>query len=69
MQNGKWIRQGSYKAVSVAPPYGEAVWHLYDLANDPGETNDLADTEPEKLAELQTAWQEYADDVGVVAGE
>ncbi len=69
MQNGKWIRQGNYKAVSVAPPYGNGQWHLYDLANDPGETNDLADTEPGKLAALQTAWQEYADDVGVVAGE
>lgn len=69
MQNGKWIRQGSYKAVSVAPPYGNEQWHLYDLAEDPGETNDLAVLEPEKLASLQAAWQAYADDVGVVAGE
>lgn len=23
MQNGKWMRQGSYKAMAVAPPYGD----------------------------------------------
>ena len=69
MQNGKWIRQGNYKAVAVSPPYGNTQWRLYDLAEDPGETNDLANMQPEKLASLQAAWQEYADDVGVVAGE
>jgi arylsulfatase A-like enzyme len=30
------------------------VW-LYDLTNDPGEETNLADTRPDKLAELQTA--------------
>jgi arylsulfatase A-like enzyme len=69
MQNGKWIRQGSYKAVAVSPPYGNTQWRLYDLVEDPGETNDLANMEPDKLAALQAAWQDYADDVGVVAGE
>jgi arylsulfatase len=69
MQNGKWIRQGSYKAVAVSAPYGNDQWRLYNLAEDPGETNDLANTEPQKLASLQAAWQVYAADVGVVAGE
>jgi hypothetical protein len=31
--------------------------------------SDLATLEPEKLALLQAAWQTYADEVGVVAGE
>jgi arylsulfatase len=66
MQNGKWMRQGDYKAVSVAPPYGTGIWHLYHLADDPGETHDLAKEQPDTLKELQAAWGRYADDVGVV---
>ena len=66
MQNGKWMRQGDFKAVSVAPPYGTGTWHLYNLANDPGETRDLAKEEPETLKKLQAAWERYAEDVGVV---
>jgi len=66
MQNGKWMRQGDFKAVSVAPPYGTGIWHLYNLADDPGETHDLAKEQPETLKELQAAWDRYADDVGVV---
>jgi arylsulfatase len=42
LQNGKWVRQGNYKAVSVAAPYGGGEWHLYNLAEDPGETKDLS---------------------------
>jgi arylsulfatase len=42
MLNGKWTRKGDFKAVSVAPPYGSGEWQLYDLAEDPGETRDLA---------------------------
>jgi arylsulfatase len=66
MQNGKWMRQGDFKAVSVAPPYGTGTWHLYNIAEDPGEMRDLAKEQPETLKRLQAAWERYADDVGVV---
>jgi arylsulfatase len=66
MQNGKWMRQGDFKAVAVAPPYGTGAWHLYNLADDPGETHDLAKERPEILKKLQAAWDRYAKDVGVV---
>jgi len=66
MQNGKWMRQGDFKAVSVAPPYGTGSWHLYNLADDPGETRDFATKKPEILKKLQAAWDRYARDVGVV---
>jgi len=52
MQNGKWMRQGRYKAVTVSPPYGSGVWQLYDVVSDLGETADLAAEDPEKLKEL-----------------
>ena len=66
MLNGKWMRQGDFKAVSVAPPYGLGTWQLYNVVDDPGETLDLAKTEPGRLKELQMAWNRYAKDVGVV---
>jgi arylsulfatase len=69
MQNGKWVRQGDLKAVSVSPPYGTGVWHLFDLKKDPGETQNLAEKDPEALKRLQAAWDRYAEDVGVVLTE
>mgnify|MGYP001816944482 CR=1 FL=1 len=64
--NGMWMRQGDYKAVSVAPPYGTGEWHLYNVVDDPGETDNLASKQPEKLKELKAAWDDYAKDVGVI---
>ena len=66
MQNGKWMRQGDMKAVTVSPPYGTGTWHLYDLAEDPGETRDLSMEQPATLKRLRDAWVRYAEDVGVV---
>ncbi len=66
MQNGKWMRQGDFKAMSVAPPYGDGVWRLFNLADDPGETRNLAASQPQKLKILKNAWDEYARNVGVV---
>jgi arylsulfatase len=66
MAGGKWLRRGDYKAVLVPPPFGPGEWQLFNLAEDPGETNDLAATLPELLEELTAAWQQYADEVGVV---
>jgi arylsulfatase len=69
LQNGKWARQGDFKAVSVAPPYGTGAWHLYNLANDPGETHDLAREHPRTLHKLRAAWERYANEVSVVASQ
>ncbi len=67
MLNGsKWMRQGDFKATSAGKPYGPGEWRLYNLAEDPGETRDLAKQKPRMLKELRTAWESYAKDVGVV---
>jgi len=66
MAGGKWLRRGDYKAVLVPPPFGPGEWQLFNLAEDPGETNNLAATSPELLEELTAVWQQYADEVGVV---
>ncbi len=69
MLNGKWMRQGNYKAVSIPEPEGTGEWRLFDVVADPGEANDLATEMPEKLEILKAAWNEYAADVGVILGE
>lgn len=55
------IRRGSWKAVTETP----GRWGLYDLATDPAEVLDLATGFPDELASLMTAWQRWADEVGV----
>jgi arylsulfatase len=66
MLGGKWVRQGNYKAVMIAPPYGSNKWELYDISVDPGETNNLASTKPEKLKTLADEYEKYAARVSVV---
>ena len=66
MFGGRWISDGTHKAVLVVPPYGSDPWELYNVSDDPGEVRDLAQNEPELLQRLITAWDEYAESVGVV---
>ena len=60
------LRQGRYKIVWLYEPYGPGRWELFDLAADPLESNDLAASQPAKLAELVRAWDAYAAHAGVV---
>lgn len=55
------IRQGDWKAVDL----GDG-WRLFNLADDPGETRDLAMAEPKRLAALTAAWDGYGKQVGVI---
>ncbi|AOW23813.1 arylsulfatase [Sphingomonas melonis TY] len=55
------IRQGDWKAVNLSD-----AWRLFNIADDPGETNDLATREPARLKALVTAWDAYGKDTGVI---
>lgn len=73
---GFGVRQGDWKAVLVPavarmlfPDLPINRWHLYNVADDPGETHDLASTEPQKLRALVEHWERYASEVGVVLPE
>ncbi len=58
----KWaVRDGDWKLVI---PGAKNAPELYDLAEDPGEAHDLADTQPEKVEELVQAMGVWAADVG-----
>ncbi len=73
---GFGARQGDWKAVLI-PPAARLLWpalpvnqwHLYNIAEDPGETSDLAQAHPTKLRELIAHWEDYVQDVGVVLPE
>lgn len=60
------IRKANWKAVFIPKPKGPEKWQLYDLSKDPGEVNDLAEEQPEKLKELLDHWERYMVDCGVV---
>ena len=60
------VRRGNWKALLLPPPDGPGVWQLYDLTADPGETNDLAEAEPDRLAGLVADWNAYVEETGVL---
>ncbi|MCP4886890.1 MAG: sulfatase [Planctomycetaceae bacterium] len=58
-QGGKTaLRHGDWKLLRMGKKFqpGKAKWELYDLANDQSETTNLADTNPERVKELQAIW-------------
>jgi arylsulfatase len=52
------IRVGDWKLVADH----KSPWELYDLANDRSEIHNLAAKYPDKVKELEKAWQEHADE-------
>jgi len=60
------IRKDDWKAVYVPDAEGASRWQLYDLSRDRGEVEDLADAQPEKLAELLALWRRYVEETGVI---
>ena len=60
------VFKGNHKLVRVGAPDGDGQWRLFDLAEDPGETRDLAAEQPERLAEMFADYEAYAARVGVL---
>ena len=60
------LRKDDWKAVYVPGTDGSSQWQLYDLSKDRGEVHDLAETHPDKLAELLAHWRDYVRDNGVI---
>ena len=68
------LRKGRWKIIHFSKAQGGAGrgdegWKLFNVVEDPGETNDLAQAEPQKLQELLTCWDEYVVECGIVWGE
>jgi arylsulfatase len=67
-----YYREGNLKLVGMRPQTGFGAtaqppqWQLFDVAQDRGETADLAAARPETVQRLKAAWLKYAEQVGVV---
>ncbi|HEV2427007.1 MAG TPA: arylsulfatase [Acidimicrobiales bacterium] len=73
MLGSRGIYHRGWKAVTYHPvgplyddqdpnaPFDDDVWELYHVAEDLSETRDLADAEPERLAELVALWWREAE--------
>ena len=59
-EGNKAVRLGKYKLVSKWNPKIETAWELYDLEKDRTEMNDLAKSLPEKVAEMDKMYQDWA---------
>lgn len=60
-EGNRAIRVGDWKLVSKHP--GE--WELYNMQADRTEMHDLASQQPQRVQELASLWQTWADRVGV----
>lgn len=69
------VRKGDWKLLQLAEkssypnaPLTEnaGYWGLYNVMTDPGETTDLSEQYPEKVAELLAAWQGYSSTQGLI---
>jgi arylsulfatase len=59
-------RRGNWKVLRLPPPFGNGDWQLYNLAEDPGEIQDVAAQHPDLVAELALGWTAYAEANGVI---
>ena len=59
--------QGDYKLVRNRAPVGDGVWRLFNLADDPGETEDLSQREPRKFEAMKQSYANYAIENKVLA--
>ncbi len=60
------LREGALKIIR---PNAKAAWELYDLANDPAESNNLAKARPADVERLATAFAQWQEDVKKDASE
>ncbi len=61
-----YLRQGNWKISNLEPPFDEDDFELFDLSTDPGESRNLAEEEPEKLAELIELWDQERRSLGII---
>lgn len=66
LHGSKYARQGEWKiALQGKAELGTGTWELYNLKNDRGETQNLAQNNPVKLQELLDVYNKYTQQNGV----
>lgn len=59
LAGSKVVFHRDYKIVFHAAPIGDALWHLYDIKTDPGETQDIAADHPALFARMLDEWDAF----------
>ncbi|MEO5997127.1 MAG: arylsulfatase [Chitinophagaceae bacterium] len=65
-EGNRAVRQGDWKLVSEYPAN---TWQLYNIKTDRTELNDLSASQPQKVAELKTLYEEWTKRAGVIPFE
>lgn len=60
------MRKGDWKIVEANDPWGNGSWELFNLADDRGETRNLAAAQPEKLKEMVAEYARFARENGII---
>jgi arylsulfatase A-like enzyme len=60
------LYKGDWKLVRNRPPWGDGQWKLFNLATDPGETQDLAEQEPDRLTAMKADYAAFEARNGVL---
>lgn len=61
-----YLRQGNWKIANLEPPFAENDFELFDLSVDPGETQNLAESHPDKYDELLELWRKERKRLGII---
>ncbi len=61
-----YLRQGNWKIANLEGPFSEADFELFNLAEDPGETTNLAESHPEKYKEMIGLWRQQRRKLGII---
>jgi len=64
-----YLRRGQWKIVTTEGPFDESNFELYDVVADPGEIDNLSESDPDKLAELIALWRIKRKEMGIVLPE
>jgi hypothetical protein len=66
LSGNRALFKGDYKLLSNLAPVGDGQWHLYNLALDPGETEDLQHAQPALFQSMQNDYAKWAKINGVL---
>jgi len=61
-----YIRQGRWKLVTLDQPFSREKFELFDVVADPGETTDLADSDPDRYAAMLDLWDSELSRLGII---
>jgi arylsulfatase len=64
-----YVRKGNWKLLTLEQPFDERDFALYNLADDPGESIDLARSNPRKHGELLELWRTERRRMGITLPE